>query len=88
MKKAASGIVMLKDLRPDLPVELAEVSAPARSAANPTSASQPTPVEEEEPPPPVFSLPLVCLCVVCVCVSVCDPNVADGSSPYDSRLEK
>mmetsp|Transcript_45917 Transcript_45917/g.85735 ORF Transcript_45917/g.85735 Transcript_45917/m.85735 type:complete len:1044 (+) Transcript_45917:91-3222(+) len=52
MKKAASGIVMLKDLRPDLPVELAEVSAPARSAANPTSASQPTPVEEEEPPPP------------------------------------
>jgi len=48
LKPAVSGIVMLKDLCPELPIELVEVSTPAAAA---TSAA-PTPVEEEEPPPP------------------------------------
>jgi 26S proteasome regulatory subunit N2 len=45
---SSSGIVMLKDLCPDLPVELVQVSTPAATAP----AAGPTPVEEEEPPPP------------------------------------
>jgi len=48
LKQAAAGIVLLKDLRPDLEVELVEV----RPLADPAAAAVPAPVEEEEEPPP------------------------------------
>jgi hypothetical protein len=49
IKPVVSGIVMLKDMNPELPIELVEVSSPVHAGA------APTPVEEEEPlPPPAF----------------------------------
>jgi 26S proteasome regulatory subunit N2 len=60
IKQVSSGIVLLKDMNPELPVELVEVSTVGTAAAAATgtaaaAAAAPTPVEEDEPlPPPAF----------------------------------